>query len=381
MKVLFIPVWYPSEFSPLNGDFVFDSAAALHERGIEVAVIYPDVHFRPVVQRLKYLNFPKSLTTTNGFPEFRMKGIFFPKINKAILDKWAAFYETLFLDYVQKLGLPQLLHAHNYLAAYPAWKISCKYNIPYVITEHKSSLLYAQLSGWRAEIATLVYQHATKVIAVSHRLAESIKTYGNVESVVVYNMTDTDYFQPGNPDEKYPDFTFVAVGSLIPRKGIDLLLRAFQKFSAQAKHKVYLEIIGDGPERNQLEALARKLNVIDAVRFRGELPRPEVLKSLQRGHAFVHTARREAFGIVMIEAMATGLPVIAVNSGGPEDILSPETGILVNTDIAETAAAMDFVFSNQQHFSGKIIRDYAIKRFSRPVVIDNIIAIYKDCIA
>ncbi len=379
MKVLFIPVWYPSEFSPLNGDFVLDSATALHEQGIEIAVIYPDVHFRPIAQRLKYLHFPKNFTTTNGFPEFQMKGIFLPKINKTVLDKWTAFYETLFLDYKQKFGLPELLHAHNYLAAYPAYKISLKYNIPYVITEHKSSLLYEQLSGWRSEVATLVYQNATKVIAVSRQLADAVKRYGNIDPVVIYNMTDTDYFQPKNFTEKYPDFTFSAIGSLIPRKGIEMLLHAFQKFLGQEK-KAYLEIVGDGPARSQLEVLARNLNVMDAVRFRGELPRPEVLKVLQRSHAFVHTAHQEAFGIVMIEAMATGLPVIATRSGGPEDILSPKTGILVNADAAEIAQAMQFVFTDKQLFLQGAIRAYTIKKFSKRVIVEQLIKLYEDCI-
>jgi len=118
---------------------------------------------------------------------------------------------------------------------------------------------------------------------------------------------------------------FVLVGRLIALKGCDLVIRALR----QVPH-ARLDVIGDGVERAALEALARREDVADRVRFLGYVPAGSALfEKLSRYRAFLFPSLREANGIVVQEAMMKGLPVVALNWGGPAELLDASTGILL----------------------------------------------------
>jgi len=92
-------------------------------------------------------------------------------------------------------------------------------------------------------------------------------------------------------------------------------------------------------------------------------------KEMQMSTCFVLPTRYEAFGAVLIEAMATGLPVIATRSGGPDSIVSPETGILIDTENPEQmAAAMEEIIKRYDDFSAREIREQTLKRYGQTSV-------------
>ncbi|MCF8780027.1 glycosyltransferase [Vibrio sp. IRLE0018] len=126
-------------------------------------------------------------------------------------------------------------------------------------------------------------------------------------------------------------FTFVTVGSLIQRKGIDRLLKALY-FLRNSQTPAHLVIIGDGPMRMPLATLCRKLNLEHRVHFLGE--RSDATSWLaSNGDAFVSGAYQEAFGLVIAEAMMAGLPVIAPNLGGiPEFVNHGNNGLLYKSN-------------------------------------------------
>jgi len=118
---------------------------------------------------------------------------------------------------------------------------------------------------------------------------------------------------------------FVFLGRLVRYKGCDLAIRALARVPDAT-----LDVIGDGQERAALEALARSLGVADRVNFIGYVPGgTELFDRLRPYRAFVFPTLAEANGIVVQEAMMLGLPVIAVNWGGPAELLDPSCGILV----------------------------------------------------
>ncbi|MBB6122485.1 glycosyltransferase family 4 protein [Sphingobium subterraneum] len=138
-----------------------------------------------------------------------------------------------------------------------------------------------------------------------------------------------------------PNFRFVFLGRLVRYKGCDLAIRAL-KSVPQAQ----LDIIGDGEERRALEDLARNDGVQDRVRFLGWVPGgAQLFDRLRSYRAFVFPSLAEANGIVVQEAMMLGLPVIAVNWGGPAELLDDDTGVLIEPVdearvISELAVAM-----------------------------------------
>ena len=128
------------------------------------------------------------------------------------------------------------------------------------------------------------------------------------------------------------------IGRLVPEKGHDVLLRALALLR-DAGTPVTLQIVGDGPRREALVALAEKLGIADAVTLSGRLPREGLLHALRQADVFVMPSLREGFGVALVEAMATGLPVVATRSGGPEEIVRLSDGVLVAPGDAEALAA------------------------------------------
>jgi L-malate glycosyltransferase len=127
------------------------------------------------------------------------------------------------------------------------------------------------------------------------------------------------------------DFVFIAVGSTIAHKGFDSLLRGFTGVTGRDRRAVLL-IAGDGPARRDLEVLAGELKLNDRVRFLGEFPSaPALMRDV--ADALVLTSRREAFGLVLVEAGFFGLPCVATRIGGVEEIVSDgDTGLVVPVD-------------------------------------------------
>ena len=136
--------------------------------------------------------------------------------------------------------------------------------------------------------------------------------------------------EPGRP-------VVVCVSRMVPRKGQDALIRAWPGVRAQAPGDPLLLLVGDGPYQSQLDALSRKLGVAGSVLFTGPVSRTDLPAYYDAGTVFAmpcRTRRRgldvEGLGIVYLEAAATGLPVIAGDSGGaPDAILDGETGYVV----------------------------------------------------
>ena len=124
---------------------------------------------------------------------------------------------------------------------------------------------------------------------------------------------------------------FAFVGRLIPLKGVDLLLEAFARV-IKANPDARLQIIGSGETEASLRELARTLDIAEAVEFTGWLSPAEVARALAASHVFVLPSLRECGGIVMLEAMALGLPVVATRWGGPGTYLDDDVAMLVEPD-------------------------------------------------
>jgi glycosyltransferase involved in cell wall biosynthesis len=190
-----------------------------------------------------------------------------------------------------------------------------------------------------------------------------------------------DFFKPlyRGPNKT---FTFLTVADLEIYKGIDLLLDAFailQRSYANTK----LIIAGSGKMDELLKKKTDDLNLNNHVVFLGQLSKEQVRENMQMADVFVLPSRFEAFGVVIIEAMACGLPVIATKSGGPEDIISNENvGILVelNNPIA-LAKAMENMYNNYLNYDKTKIREYVIEHFSTDVIIQQYINVFNQLIS
>ena len=115
------------------------------------------------------------------------------------------------------------------------------------------------------------------------------------------------------------------VGRMIALKGVDMLLEAVSRLKGRGI-PIELTLVGDGPAREDWERLTGSLELGDAVRFTGALPREEVQRAMRACHVFCLPSVRESGGAVLLEAMATARPVIALDHGGPAELVDDAVG-------------------------------------------------------
>jgi glycosyltransferase involved in cell wall biosynthesis len=149
-----------------------------------------------------------------------------------------------------------------------------------------------------------------------------------------------------------------ALSNLLPSKCVHNTIEALAGVSATFRNRVVLHVIGDGVERPRLEELAR-LRGLRTV-FHGYLPHIEAMRLLAAADLLVHASAYETFGIVLAEAAALGVPVVATRCGGPQDVVGENSGLLVEVDdVAALRTGVDAVLGNLEYWraqSDKISR-------------------------
>ena len=172
----------------------------------------------------------------------------------------------------------------------------------------------------------------------------------------------------------------VTVSRLAPEKSVDLLLRAFQQVTGPAG--AYLLIVGDGPAAPSLRGLTRELGIAERTRFAGALPHDDALAAMAGGDLFVFASQTETEGLVLLEAMMAGLPVVAVGrAGAAEMVRHGETGLLVEPAPEALAAAVRQLLSDpaRRDAMGRRAREVAAT-YAYPVLASRLAALYEAVI-
>jgi len=207
----------------------------------------------------------------------------------------------------------------------------------YAAIAYGNDYLAAQ-NRWHRPLFNALLSGAHPLITISQANAWRLRALGIPNPVIIPPGTDPVRFSPP-PQEPPGPPTLLTVGRLVPRKGVDTVLQALPLLLSEFPRLRYL-IVGDGPDRPRLEALARDLGIASAVEFSGRVPDEALPQVYQRTHLFVMPVREEqegisieGFGIAYLEASASGLPVIAGRSGGAaEAVRDGVTGIVVPPD-------------------------------------------------
>jgi glycosyltransferase involved in cell wall biosynthesis len=225
--------------------------------------------------------------------------------------------------------------------------------------------MLAGLARWDAGTAHRVH----RFLSNSNHVAGRIRRYYNRQATTVYPPVDTAFYQP---DSSAPGSHFLIVSALVPYKRIEVAIDACARAGAD------LRIIGDGPGREELEALAsRHANI--RVDFLGWQP-PERIRVEYCQAAAVLLPGEEDFGIVPVEAQACGRPVVALARGGAlETVLEGETGVLVPDATGEAFAAGLERLANTR-LDPRRMRAHAL-RFSRELHIERMKQVIDETLA
>jgi glycosyltransferase involved in cell wall biosynthesis len=144
---------------------------------------------------------------------------------------------------------------------------------------------------------------------------------------VVENGVDLNLFRPKPRGRERDDVNIIYIGALIDLKRVDLLITACARLVGKVNFQ--LHVVGDGPKRVALENQTRQLLLAEHVRFHGRLPHSTVADLLRSSDILAHPSMRECGGAAVLEAMASGIPIIATDWGGPATYVNKETGILI----------------------------------------------------
>lgn len=377
MHILILPSWYVSTYNPLSGIFFKEQAEALASFGHKVGVIaIQPISLRQVINK-KTIHFGFFQYEDNNVQTMRIQFPAIPKVRglnnvlRLILGK------RLFRKYLKVYGKPDIIHVHSFEAGVLALWIKEHYGIKYVVTEHSSGLVRNLYTKGQLNLARKVFEGSSCNIAVSEQFCKFLSKMFRINFIYIPNMVDTDFFSlKHDKNKKSKIFKFLNVGSLDSNKNQSMLIKAFYKVFKSNKF-VKLIIVGSGPEHENLKNLINKLNLNNQVILFGQASRKQVRDLMHESDCLVLSSIFETFGVVLIEAMSCGLPVIATKCGGPETIVKDnKVGILCNINESSLSNAMSFIYSYIHKFYPTLIRQYVIDNFSRKIVVKNFVNIY-----
>lgn len=381
MKILIVPSWYPTEENPILGIFFKEQAKALAKNGCNISVLYPEI------RSIRYYQskWKKGITvkTEDGIRTYRYKCYNpFP----ARVPYSTAFSYYFGLKRLYKLmrmheEKPDIIHAHSCLwGGWAAAKIAQKENIPIVITEHSSKFLRNQFKDYEISEIKKTLAKTDIIISVGPTLKKSLEKFTNKNIHEIPNIVRFEDFQidENNNTKEKDEFIFFSLAILTPNKGMDVLIKSFAR-AFKKQPGVKLVIGGDGPHKSELIQLTHELGIESQVQFLGALDRKEVILHMNKCDAFVLASKFETFGVVFIEALSCGKPIISTKSGGPNSIVNSKNGLLVSVNnIEELSDAMLNLYRNYSQYNSEDIRNDCYERFSEPVITKQILDLYKS---
>ncbi len=396
MNVLVIPSWWPHRCYPWEGSFLAEQAAA-------IAAVRPDWRVgvslwgqgEGFVSTAHLLHSPRCLFDAlalragererDGVVEFLEPTLWWTeRLGGGNRGALLAANRRNLERARRRFGTVDVLHAHvAYPAGWLAMRLSRESGIPYVVTEHMGPFplpVYARRDGRLKAVIREPLERADARIAVSPTLARTIAGHGIAEPEFIPNLVDERLYAPTAPADP-GTFTFFTLAALDPVKGIGDLLKAAARFLGglpeNARARVRFRIAGDGPLRAALRREAHELHLDAHLTWLGALPRERARAEFAACDAFVLSSRHESFGIVFVEAGAAGKPVLATRCGGPESIVTPETGRLVPVgDLEAIAAGLAELFAGGRERDAGAIRRATLERFGREAVVARLEAVY-----
>lgn len=379
MHILIITSWYKTPKSNIGGSFFEEQARALIKKGHTVGIIWPIFH-------------PYSSKETFNDHYYNDEGIHTYYINyKSRIPKntklnYYLFSKKIYNEFTAKYlkhGTPDIIHAHTvFYAGIAAKYISKKTNIPFVITEHYTSIITGGITN-KNDINTLkqTYLKAKSTIIVSHGFKKLLIKKLNLDQSlfkVIPNMV-SEIFLNSQPvtNENINKPVFFTMSFLNERKNHKLLLKSFQLFLKTNPNATF-KIGGEGPIKKELIDYSKELNIYEKVFFLGKLDRDEVVNEMNSSDIFLLGSKFETFGVVIIEALACGKPVITTNSTGPLDIMTNFNGRISKSFKPEDfTIEMHYVWNNYNKYIPSKIKEDCRRRFSEEVIIKMVENEYK----
>jgi glycosyltransferase involved in cell wall biosynthesis len=384
-KVLLVPSWYPSAGNPISGIFIQEQALAL-ANDYDVAVLIPEMaRWRNVLRADTEDGRSRSCKSyQEGLPIYREFAR--PRIphgpESSAYHTFVRAARSGFQKILKDWGKPDIIHAHVVLpGGWSALNLGKHYSIPVVLTEHSNPFSMHLGTALQRRLVRQTLTDVDRVLPVSPELANQIVSFHpEAKPIVLGNLIRTDFFTPSqNGRREHSVFKFLFVGRLSAEKAVDTLIKAAHVLAKRGVVSFKLIVGGDGPDRANLERLTSGLGIGEKCQFLGSLNREEVRRAINECDVLVLPSLNETFGIVVGEAMACGKPVISTRCGGPEFVITDETGVLVEVANPDALAdAMSDFISGRVSFDPAALRASIVNRFGPTAFLQNITRVYEE---
>jgi glycosyltransferase involved in cell wall biosynthesis len=402
LHVLVVARWYPSFDDPGRGSFVADHVDALRNAGVDVTVASfdptgvrgleasrPERAAAAAVQLEPALRDPAALAIPRGWgagvPVARLP-VILDGSRRGATDVVEAHARALvpFGIAVHVRQPVDIIHAHTgFPDGIAAARVAERIAVPLLTTEHSSTAPDELTDPDANRLYRTLLAHGRRVVAVSGSLAHEIADrlgYEVHEIAVLPNAVPVDRFPPG-PAEARDRNELLYVGSRKRTKGIETLLRAFALVRLE-EGEARLRLVG-APGTNEDEMAWRemvaRLGVAERVVFEDRADREGVAEAMRRAWVFVHASPRETFGMVAVEAIASGLPVAATPSGGVDEIVGRDAGageIAHGGDPEALAGAIRRVLVRRDRFDPATMHQRMAAAYAAPAIARRTLELY-----
>ncbi len=373
-KVLFLSAWYPNRYDAMAGLFVRKHAQSIVD-DVDVCVLYLHID-----NKISTVDIEQNIT--DGLREI----VVYVPFAKNFFVRVIRFLKGFFCGYSlvqQTFGKPDITQVNvltrNGVLAY--W-LKLTQKIPYIIVEHWSRYLpenFCYRGFWRRKVTEFVVSRAEKIMTVSNVLKKAMQQQnirGDYE--VVYNVVDDEFFKLRRRADNTPKRILHISCFDDKNKNISGILQATKMLSAKRKD-FELVVVGTGPDYQRVIEFANELKFPpQMVRFTSEQTPMQVAEWLAESDIFVLFSMFETAGVVVMESLAAGVPVIATNTGIVPDFINSTNGAVVEFDDTEALSeAINCMLDNLDLYNRTNISN-AVQCFSRQSVAKQFLDVYNQ---
>jgi glycosyltransferase involved in cell wall biosynthesis len=337
MKVLFVSSWYPTQNNPNYGIFVKEHAKAVQTTSNEIVVL------AVLVERSKSI---LNVLCTDYFDESGIRTIEIRLTSRFrdIIHYFVPLQELIAYYYFKRLisstFLPDVVHSN---VVFPAGVIGSyiarKIDTPFIITEHWSKIAGILKKPILSALVKRTYRHAHRILPVSEYLKKNMQELmpflTDDKFQIVPNVVDDELFTYREKEQSTTDIRFCAIATWAtknqPDKYPELFIEAISNIQSTLEKKIKLTMIGGGDRVDELKELCRKLHV--DVSFVGYQSKSKIAEILQQSDYMLHASRVETFGVVIVESLMTGTPVLCSNVAALPELINDENGVLCENSV------------------------------------------------
>jgi glycosyltransferase involved in cell wall biosynthesis len=383
IKALFIPSWYPNKDTPFSGIFIRRHAISVSEF-CDIGVVYFHFEEKNSKPRIDFWQDGDIFTMQITLGNVNINNYFLKAFS--IIVKNNVLFLTLkaFKIFKKEFGAPHIIHSHVILpSGIFSLLINLMTRIPYVITEHSGPFSIHLNTRLKRFLCKIILARSRKIIPVSEFLMNNMYTFfSSSKYEVVPNVVDTKIFFPYEECKKDEQKKKILHVSLLNDKikNISGIIRAIVQISKTRDDFEFL-IVGDGPDRQELERLSRTLDPDEKfIFFLGSKSEMELARIMRESDFFILNSEKETFSIVTAEALSSGIPVISTRCGGPEEYINVSNGIILETQNS-LETSIYYMLDNFKKYNSRMLHEEIEKKFAYSVVGKKFFNIYKEVVS